>query len=158
MLGVWPHSLHKKLVKENVSGEEFSTSNGCSIRIVMKDGTEYMYDNVNILECATKIGGPGELPEYTFEFTTSDYDKNIAGYLLGSTTSSRRDLKANIRDVVFSGPATVVMWSDGTKTVVKCGDGDTVDHEKGLALAIAKKALGNKGNYYNVFREWLPEE
>ena len=155
---MWPHSLHKKLVKENDLGEELSTSNGCSVVIGMNDGTKYLYDNVNVLECATKIGGPGELPEYTLEFTTSDYGKKLADYLLGGTTSSHRDLKANIKDVVFSGPATVVLWSDDTKTVVKCGDGDTLDHEKGLALAIAKKALGNKGNYYNVFREWLPEE
>ena len=144
-------------------GEKFSTSNGCSVVIGMNDGTKYLYDNVDVLEHAIITGGPGELPEYTLaeytlEFTTSDLGTKLIGGLLGGTTSSRRDLKANISDVVFSGPATVVMWSDGTKTVVKCGDGDTVDHEKGLAMAIAKKALGNKGNYYNVFREWLPEE
>lgn len=25
-------------------------------------------------------------------------------------------------------------------------------------MAIAKKALGNQGNYYEVFKKWLPEE
>lgn len=63
-----------------------------------------------------------------------------------------------IREVIFSCPATIVLWNDGTKTVVKSGDYDVFDPEKGLAMAIAKKALGNKGNYYNIFREWLPEE
>lgn len=63
-----------------------------------------------------------------------------------------------IRKVIFSCPATIVLWNDGTKTVVKSGDYDVFDPEKGLAMAIAKKALGNKGNYYNIFREWLPEE
>ena len=139
-------------------GEEFSTSNRCSVVIGMKDGTKYLYDNVNVVEREKKIGGPGELPEYTFEFTTSDFGKKLMGDMLGLTSPYRSNRGPHISDVVFSGPATVVMWDDGTKTVVKCGDGDTVDHEKGLALAIAKKALGNKGNYYNVFREWLPEE
>lgn len=60
--------------------------------------------------------------------------------------------------VIFNYPATVVLWSDGTKTVVKCGDYDIFDPEKGLAMAIAKKALGNKGNYYEEFKKWLPEE
>jgi hypothetical protein len=63
-----------------------------------------------------------------------------------------------IEKVIFNDPATIVMWKDGTKTVVKCNEGDTYDPEKGLAMAISKKALGNKGNYYNTFTEWLPEE
>lgn len=60
-----------------------------------------------------------------------------------------------IEDVIFNEPATIVFWADGTKTVVKCQDGDTYDAEKGLAMAIAKKALGNKGNYCNVFHKWM---
>lgn len=63
-----------------------------------------------------------------------------------------------IKQVIFHDPATIVYWTDGTRTVVKCQDGDIYDPEKGLAMAISKKALGNKGNYCNVFKQWLPEE
>lgn len=31
------------------------------------------------------------------------------------------------------------------------------DKEKGLAMAISKKSMGNKGNYYEVFKKWIPE-
>ena len=62
-----------------------------------------------------------------------------------------------IKDVRFNGPATIVFWEDGTKTVVKARD-ENVDYEKGLAMAIAKKALGNKGAYFNEFKKWIPEE
>lgn len=58
-----------------------------------------------------------------------------------------------IKKVIFNGPATIVLWVDGTKTVVKCQD-ETFDPEKGLAMAIAKKALGNKGNYFNMIKKW----
>lgn len=61
----------------------------------------------------------------------------------------------DIDDVIFSGPATIVKWKDGTKTVVKCAKNENFDPEKGLAMAIAKKALGNKGNYYEVIRKWM---
>lgn len=60
-----------------------------------------------------------------------------------------------IADVIFSGPATIVQWKDGTKTVVKCAKNDNFDTEKGLAMAIAKKALGNKGNYYETIKKWM---
>ncbi len=58
--------------------------------------------------------------------------------------------------VIFNDPATIVFWGDGTKTVVKCTNED-FDPEKGLAMAIAKKALGNKRDYYEVFKKWVPE-
>ena len=49
--------------------------------------------------------------------------------------------------VIFNNPATVVLWSDGTKTVVKRQKGDKWDYEKGLAMAIIKKFLGLKEFY-----------
>ena len=69
----------------------------------------------------------------------------------------RYNLLTEIKNVIFNDPATIVFWDDGTKTVVKA-EGEPFDPEKGLAMAIAKKALGNKGDYYNEFKKWLPEK
>lgn len=63
-----------------------------------------------------------------------------------------------IKNVIFNDPATVVLWKDGTKTVVKCQKNDTYNPEIGLAMCIIKKMCGNKGNYNDVFNKWLPEE
>lgn len=63
-----------------------------------------------------------------------------------------------INDIIFNRPATIVFWADNTKTVVKCGENDVYDPEKGLAMAIVKKVYGNKGNYYNLFSEWVEPE
>lgn len=63
-----------------------------------------------------------------------------------------------IRKVIFNDPATIVFWMDGTKTIVKAQDGDIFDPEKGLTMAITKKALGNEGNYCNELKKWLPKE
>lgn len=64
-----------------------------------------------------------------------------------------------IDKVIFNPPATIVLWGDGTKTVVKCNEVyPFYDEEKGLAMCIAKKALGNKGNYYNTFKKWLEKQ
>ena len=69
-----------------------------------------------------------------------------------------KPFKLEIKKVIFNDPATIVIWKDGSKTVVKCGENDIYDKEKGLAMAIAKKAFGNKGNYYEEFKKWLPVE
>ena len=75
---------------------------------------------------------------------------------------SQQKLKPQIKDVIFNDPATIVFWSDGTKTVVKTQDNEMGDHEiydpeKGLAMAIAKKALGNNREYYHTFLHWLKQ-
>ena len=60
-----------------------------------------------------------------------------------------------IEKVIFNPPATIVMWSDGTKTVVKATDtppkgkkrGDKFREDYGLAMAIAKKYFGNRSRF-----------
>ena len=51
-----------------------------------------------------------------------------------------------IKDVIFNPPATIILWMDGTKTVVKDQGEVFYDPEKGMAMAVAKKAFGNQGN------------
>ena len=63
-----------------------------------------------------------------------------------------------IEKVIFNDPATIVLWKDGSKTVVKVQDGDTFDKEKGLAMALLKKLLGNNGSYYKEIKRWTEDE
>ncbi len=60
-----------------------------------------------------------------------------------------------VEDVIFNGPATIVIWNDGSKSIVKCNENDSFDKEKGLAMAIVKRLSGNNRNYYNLFKEYI---
>lgn len=79
--------------------------------------------------------------------------KTIMNSLYGMSVITRMGIKY----VLFHNPATIVFWNDGTKTVVKCQEGDTFSKEHGLAMAICKKVYGNNGAYNNVFKKWIPE-
>lgn len=68
-----------------------------------------------------------------------------------------RSVIAEIKTVKFNPPATIIFWKDGTKTVVKA-DNEEFDPEKGMAMAICKKVMGNGYNYYDTFRKFLPKE
>ena len=66
-----------------------------------------------------------------------------------------------IKKVHVSNNVTVVIFEDGSKSIVRCQEGETFDPEKGLAMAICKKVLGtNKSgsNYYDELKKWLPKE
>ena len=108
------------------------------------------YDDVKI-----KIGNKIYYPD------TVDLEFNLDGFaeLKISTRLSPSNLasieKLSITNVIFSPPATIVFWSDKTKTVVKCDPKEEYDPEKGIAMAICKKMIGdNKRDYYNVFLHW----
>lgn len=148
-----------------------------SIVDIVHDGYYKPFKVLNI-EIESKIGEP-EI--YTMNFIEAHDPINYAyvnpgrahgktsiqsefyNYLQGKyeryiTPVKSQRLVPEIKNVIYNDPATIVFWSDGTKTVVKCSENDEFDPEKGLAMAISKKALGNQGNYYNTFTKWLPEK
>lgn len=95
------------------------------------------------------------------------FEGHVAGAIYGDMGGIRTNYakcytgttdKFAIKNVIFNNPATIVFWADGTKTVVKCQEDDIYSEEVGLALCFAKKALGNKSNFNNVFKKWVPEE
>ena len=57
---------------------------------------------------------------------------------------------SDIKKVIFNGPATIILWDDGTKTVVKCKEGDPYSKEAGFALCLLKKWSGN--DFHKVLR------
>lgn len=63
-------------------------------------------------------------------------------------------LSINPTKVIFNGPATIVFWDDGTKTVVKCTERETFDYEKGVALCYMKKLLGNDNSFKHIFKKF----
>ena len=76
----------------------------------------------------------------------------------GKINRQKSEMLDKIKNVIFNNPATIVLWADGTKTVVKCEHED-FDPEKGLAMAIVKKTMADNHSYYNeIFKKWLPKE
>ena len=99
------------------------------------------------------------------EMNKSVYDQFVEqlGYKTGKKKMEKKEtttMVPEIKNVYFNKPMTIVIWADGTKTMVKCQKGDKYSKETGLAVAIAKKVLGtNKSgsNFNEVFKKWIPE-
>lgn len=89
-----------------------------------------------------------------FEITVNSDGTGSIEYECIEVTNHRKD---PIKKVIFNDPATIVFWNDGSKTVVKVQNSEHYDKMVGLAMCIAKKHLGNKGNYYEVFKRWVDE-
>lgn len=92
---------------------------------------------------------------------SNSYVWDIEGYINADTyhkynarfKNTNCPFKPTPKKIIFSGPATTIIWKDGTKTTVKCQCGDVWDNDVGIAMCYLKKMLGNKGNFNNIFRE-----
>ena len=60
-----------------------------------------------------------------------------------------------IERVIFNPPATIVLWKDGSKTVVKVHN-EEFDKEKGLAMAILRSEYG--AGIRKLFRKWCADD
>lgn len=140
---------HRNMIKKEVNSlfgvkgmEEERMKNDRNL-IVYKSEEEMAKEFINF---GKRYGGYGFLPT---DYTTIS---------MISINQEKPRFDLGIKDVIFNDPATIILWNDGTKTVVKVQDGDRFDPEKGLTMAIVKKLLGNQGNYYNELKKWLPKE
>ena len=95
--------------------------------------------------------------EFTVEQSyNSVAEATIKGFLTRLTEKKPQAPEIGVVDVIYNDPATVVYWSDKTRTVVKCQPGDTYDPKTGFLLALCKKVCGNTGNYNDLLRECIP--
>ena len=104
-------------------------------------------------------GGSPIYPPCADSYAKEYIDYDLVGEYLEELEELEEEekLKTQIARVIFSNPATIILWKDGTKTVVKVYN-EKFDKEKGFAMAIVKKALGNKSNYYQVMKKYLSSE
>lgn len=59
-----------------------------------------------------------------------------------------------IKEVIYHNPATIIKWTDGTKTIAKCDKYDSYDKEKGFYICILKELLGNKTTHALIDKYW----
>ena len=163
----------KDIVKLDLSGysayealEKITETTGCKIEVKENEmeircgNCKYRKVSPNCEPCKDCVMSSHFVPERPMVDYTANYVSTGVG--ITNTTfkapETKYHLEGLIKNVIFNDPATIVFWTDNTKTVVKCQEGDVYDPEKGLAMAICKKVMGNQGNYCNVFKKWVPEK
>lgn len=72
--------------------------------------------------------------------------------------STNPHVETAIKKVIFNPPATIIQWNDGSKTVVKCQNGEPFDAEKGFVMAYLKKLLGNDNTFNKEISKWVVED
>lgn len=114
---------------------------------------EYWFSQ-NSIEKQSLYYKKGDEKNMTY-FNINDYITALCGLPRTNSQGNKNGLYLpKIKNVIFNPPATIIFWQDDTKTVVKAVN-EPYDPEKGLAMAISKKAFGNNQSYYSIFEKNL---
>lgn len=74
---------------------------------------------------------------------TSEINNDFWDLLVGKPANKSKTTVPSVKRIVYHDPATIVFWQDGTKTVVKCMDGEPFEKYAGFCAALAKKVFGS---------------
>lgn len=80
-------------------------------------------------------------------------DERIREYTYRVNAFCNGFLNPHIDHVIFNGPATIVFWKDGTKTVVKHDGKGRKDKRMAIMYAFMRKIYGEGKAYHNILCE-----
>ena len=80
----------------------------------------------------------------TYDFWTATRNRNHGKFIM---------INPHIDHVIFDGPATIVFWKDGTKTIVKHDGKGRKDKRQAILYAFIRKIYGEGKPYHNILNE-----
>lgn len=111
------------------------------------------------MELKTSICGNGSIPISTLieqcnGINVESVSMDCRGdglTIVGTLVPRSLDPSRLYKKIIINPPATIVIWNNGTKTVVKATENDIYDPEKGVALCFFKKYFGS--SYRKVLKD-----
>lgn len=67
--------------------------------------------------------------------------------------SIKLEERSIIKKIILNGPATIFFWKDGSKTVVKCMEGDKYDLYTAFCIAFTKKLIGSNSKIKSTLKK-----
>lgn len=88
-------------------------------------------------------------------FTDVNDDAFVSLYIKYNVEPKNKNnfISLEIDKIIFSDVKTIVLWKDGTKTIVSCMDGDKYDYYNGFCAALAKRVFGSTANAQKLMSE-----
>ena len=104
--------------------------------------------------------------ENDMDRTTSDYisrtstgrsiiNNSHVGIYEPTWCTTDKDL-VKVKKIIFNPPATIVIWKDGHKEVVKCNNHEEFEPEVGVAMAFIKRIFESRNQFTKLVDDaWL---
>ena len=105
------------------------------------------------------IKGLDKEEEKTMGYDCSSYSfGEVCAELLGLGAVSAPSIAYTPKRILRSGPATIVFWQDGTKTIVKLSDGEEDNAYAAFTAALAIKIFGSNSKLKKIVKTLTEEQ
>ena len=105
---------------------------------------------MGLRSCKTLYQGLKKFQDKQAEDTV-EYTKELRNKLIGGANEMKN---VDVKKIIFSGPKTIVLWSDGTKTIVSMSKDELrFDPEAAFCAAYTKKMFGTNSKIKRVIKE-----
>lgn len=105
---------------------------------------------MGLRSCKTLYQGLKKFQDKQAEDTV-EYTKELRNKLIGGANEMKN---VDVKKIIFSGPKTIVLWSDGTKTIVSMSKDELrFDPEAAFCAAYTKKMFGTNSKIKRVIAE-----
>lgn len=105
---------------------------------------------MGLRSCKTLYQGLKKFQDKQAEDTV-EYTKELRNKLIGGANEMKN---VDVKKIIFSGPKTIVLWSDGTKTIVSMSKDELrFDPEAAFCAAYTKKMFGANSKIKRVIKE-----
>ena len=105
---------------------------------------------MGLRSCKTLYQGLKKFQDKQAEDTV-EYTKELRNKLIGGTDEMKN---VDVKKIIFSGPKTIVLWTDGTKTIVSMSKDELrFDPEAAFCAAYTKKMFGTNSKIKRVIAE-----
>lgn len=105
---------------------------------------------MGLRSCKTLYQGLKKFQDKQAEDTV-EYTKELRNKLIGGANEMKN---ADVKKIIFSGPKTIVLWTDGTKTIVSMSKDELrFDPEAAFCAAYTKKMFGSNSKIKRAIKE-----
>ena len=101
----------------------------------------------------SKVVAAGSLPDAMMEYIKADLNATFG--VANHIRRSRQTGLPQIKKVIYSGPKTIILWADNTKTIVSCGEADSYYYYSGFCAAVVKKLFGSTTHAKKVLGDFI---
>lgn len=105
---------------------------------------------MGLRSCKTLYQGLKKFQDKQAEDTV-EYTKELRNKLIGGANEMKN---VDVKKIIFSGPKTIVLWTDGTKTIVSMSKDELrFDPEAAFCAAYTKKMFGSNSKIKRVIEQ-----
>lgn len=107
---------------------------------------------MGLRSCKTYLTQIGKFPNKDNGFDSVIYEMEKERKFAERGTDDMK--KLDVKKIIFSGPKTIVLWSDGTKTIVSMSKNEAkFDPEAAFCAAYTKKMFGTNSKIKRIIKE-----